>query len=688
MKHLFTFFLMTTLFVNLTFAEKTLTILLVHDDEDASSTTESIREAIAAAGYVYVDYDAVVNGVPELTVLESYELVIWNTGKNYPASRFWDKSNPEDIKAFADMISYLDNGGMLWLSGLNVLYDGSGSAPQTFTAGDFIYDYLGVESYAIQDDLYEMEVTADNGICTVDNVTWTWSYDNILYVDHAVPTSAATSVYTSSTHIDTSVMVYNEKGDAKVLTDLIRWDAFITDDPGVRDDVITEILDYFNQFSTATIVDVTSIEITSESDFAITENNGTLQLGVTVMPENATNKTVAWSIKDGSVPAFINQNGVLTASGVNTGNGTVTVVATANDGTGITDEAEITISNQLLGDGFKILLVNADQRDFTKYMDVDTALLAGGYNYKVLDAATLDEIPSYSYLSNFQFVIWFEGRDGVDIMLWDVSDSTDVKAVAPLKQYMDQGGSVWVQGRDMFYDIWKGYSDENTDGDSIIQGFESGSFVYDYLGIKSYVAQSHLNETSGTYDGCEQLDITEDNDFMTLDPVQWQYTSAYYLDILEATSAATPLYYLGPETYDFSLYYAMILNTKGEANIITSGFNPSDIDTQENLNQMVQEVCDYMIEVVGIQDDELIPDRLDLYPNPANNSITLKTNANEALQVAIYDLTGKLIVSENLNAIQANKGYSMNVSNLADGLYNLVVYGNSNSSTQKLLIVH
>ena len=83
-----------------------------------------------------------------------------------------------------------------------------------------------------------------------------------------------------------------------------------------------------------------------------------MQLGVTVLPDDATIKAVTWSIKEGSVSATIDQDGLLTASGMDSDNGTVTVVATANDGTDIFDEADVTISNQALGEGYKVVLVN------------------------------------------------------------------------------------------------------------------------------------------------------------------------------------------------------------------------------------------------------------------------------------------------------------------------------------------
>jgi len=75
---------------------------------------------------------------------------------------------------------------------------------------------------------------------------------------------------------------------------------------------------------------------------SITSNNGTLQLTATVAPTNATNKTVTWSVVNGTGQATISSTGLVTA----VSNGTVTARATANDGSGVVGSLVITISNQ------------------------------------------------------------------------------------------------------------------------------------------------------------------------------------------------------------------------------------------------------------------------------------------------------------------------------------------------------
>lgn len=76
----------------------------------------------------------------------------------------------------------------------------------------------------------------------------------------------------------------------------------------------------------------------------ITTNLGTLQMEAMVTPTFAADTTVTWSVSNSSI-ASIGASGLLTAAM----NGSVWVTATANDGTGIADSAEITITGQTIG---------------------------------------------------------------------------------------------------------------------------------------------------------------------------------------------------------------------------------------------------------------------------------------------------------------------------------------------------
>jgi endoglucanase len=79
---------------------------------------------------------------------------------------------------------------------------------------------------------------------------------------------------------------------------------------------------------------------------AITEKDGSIQLSVNVIPENANNQEVTWEVVAGGSLATISSEGLLTATG--TGDGIVKVRVTAADGSGITAELILEVTNQLL----------------------------------------------------------------------------------------------------------------------------------------------------------------------------------------------------------------------------------------------------------------------------------------------------------------------------------------------------
>ena len=95
--------------------------------------------------------------------------------------------------------------------------------------------------------------------------------------------------------------------------------------------------------SNQAVILVTSITVTSESGAnTITNKGGTLQMIATVLPENATEKGVTWSVVAGTGNASISTDGLLAAIA----DGTVTAKATSKDGTNIIGTMLITISNQ------------------------------------------------------------------------------------------------------------------------------------------------------------------------------------------------------------------------------------------------------------------------------------------------------------------------------------------------------
>ncbi|OFY21019.1 MAG: hypothetical protein A2W98_01620 [Bacteroidetes bacterium GWF2_33_38] len=90
---------------------------------------------------------------------------------------------------------------------------------------------------------------------------------------------------------------------------------------------------------------VSSITVTGAAGVdTITTYHGTLQMSAEILPVDATDATFTWSVTNGTGTATISSTGLLTAAT----DGVVTVVATANDGSGVTGSLDVTLSNQVI----------------------------------------------------------------------------------------------------------------------------------------------------------------------------------------------------------------------------------------------------------------------------------------------------------------------------------------------------
>ena len=76
--------------------------------------------------------------------------------------------------------------------------------------------------------------------------------------------------------------------------------------------------------------------------------------------------------------------------------------------------------------------------------------------------------------------------------------------------------------------------------------------------------------------------------------------------------------------------------------------------------------------------NQLANNNIKIYPNPANNKITI--DANDILDVKLFDVLGKQIT--------ATKTNDVDVSNLNEGVYFIQVQTKQNTTTQKIIIQH
>jgi len=165
------------------------------------------------------------------------------------------------------------------------------------------------------------------------------------------------------------------------------------------------------QFLPVPVTFCTAITITSENDTVTIPES--LEMNAEVIPDNADDNSVTWTVQnhadnsDGE--AAIDENGLLT--GIKAGK--VTVIATANDGSGVMASKEITV--------IKLVTVSAAANDAA------FGSVTGDGTYAYGNTATLTAVPNAGY----RFVCWKNGSTQVStnsVYTFTVENSISVTA--------------------------------------------------------------------------------------------------------------------------------------------------------------------------------------------------------------------------------------------------------------------
>jgi uncharacterized protein YjdB len=214
---------------------------------------------------------------------------------------------------------------------LQAVSNGTVTVVATANDGSGITDSLEVVITHQHIPLSSITLAGEGGSSTIDRDSGTLQlYANVL------PADATDTTLTWSVINGTGQASISQNGLLEAIRDgTVTVVATANDGSGVSDSLVVTIS---NQ-----IVLVTAINLWGEGgDTAITRDNGTLQIHALVSPSEADDTTITWSVRNGTGKATVSQTGLLKALY----DGTVTVVATANDGSGVKDSLEVAISNQ------------------------------------------------------------------------------------------------------------------------------------------------------------------------------------------------------------------------------------------------------------------------------------------------------------------------------------------------------
>lgn len=126
---------------------------------------------------------------------------------------------------------------------------------------------------------------------------------------------------------------------------------------------------------------------------------GTTQLRATITPTDATNQNVKWSSKQEAI-AFVSESGVVTGKAA----GVARIVASAQDGSKVTGEAQVTVTAPTLGtltvgathgaDGYSVTVTPNVEAGNTRYYRVTAANAAPTITYD--QTVTISEWTAFS----------------------------------------------------------------------------------------------------------------------------------------------------------------------------------------------------------------------------------------------------------------------------------------------------
>ena len=278
-----------------------------------------------------------------------------------------------------------------------------------------------------------------------------------------------------------------------------------------------------------------------------------------------------------------------------------------------------------------------------------------GIGYTLFDAAENQASPTFDEMMGYDLVVWYTSTDGVGLQLWNGTETDNEALIA----YLNAGGNLWLMGNDFLYDR---YAAPYT--------FSSGDFVYDYLGTAQYYAQSYGDDGNL---GVAQLDLEPNQIVSTLNPIQWTFSTAWWIDACLPVFEAKPIYRMGPEDYVFHNYFSGIYfpDPSEVFHTVSFFFDPALMDTDENRALLFSDVISFFNGIIfdGTSEDNGTDlQNSTIYPNPASDILHISTHS-PAIQIAVYDETGKLVLEKN----STSQFETLNTSSWMRGVYYISV---------------
>jgi len=217
---------------------------------------------------------------------------------------------------------------------------------------------------------------------------------------------------------------------------------------------------------------------------------------------------------------------------------------------------------------------------------------------------------------------------------------------------------------DSFKDMW------NADDYSIVARSRYGK-TFDYI----YAAPKDEITLASDIDGLYPFDIAKAASVFQNTGAPWEWWSLADLQALEAYYASIGISIDAAAIDQGSLFS----NPNGHDKNVAMAY----IDTiQAYMHPRVMRQLQIGDWVALSTQDIVVNDVFSIYPNPANDIVTIDSKSGNVNGVRIYDVTGRMVYQEVANVTKLN----INISNLPKGLYIINVTTEKGENVEKLIV--
>ena len=323
-----------------------------------------------------------------------------------------------------------------------------------------------------------------------------------------------------------------------------------------------------------------------------------------------------------------------------------------------------------------ILLVDDSNDSFDNTSAIGNGLTNNGLAFDLFNAADSAASPSFALMTDYDLVIWHTSSALVSLNFWNQNETDNTN----LSQYLDEGGNLWLIGNDFLSNRYGGPPDT----------FQNGDFVYDYLGITQFNAESFNND--GLL-GLPQVRPVEGQPIPGLTLIFWQLPTLPDADAITAREEAIAIYEMGHDNYVLAGEITGMWYAGANHRALTFAFALALANNQGLIDATIGSVVDFFAGfIVDTEEINDVATTISVYPNPSSAVARLSFNLKEAavVNVDVVNMLGQQVATVLSSTTLASGTHQLDwqpKTSLPNGLYQFRITVNG-QLTQKAVTLN